>query len=79
MAWAAFHVKKAVKRQSHSGRAVHVVMLVTSFIAGFIRFDDWGFLGFPLLPPSLFTGLLGAGVCATGFAFLLLGPPDSGG
>jgi protein-S-isoprenylcysteine O-methyltransferase Ste14 len=69
MFWAALRVKKAVKRQSHSGRAVHVAMLVASFIAAFARFDSWGFLGFQLLRPSLFSGFLGAGVCAGGVAF----------
>jgi protein-S-isoprenylcysteine O-methyltransferase Ste14 len=69
MAWAAFRVKKAVKRQSRSGRAIHVAMLVASFIAGFIHFDAWGFLGFQLVPAGGFFGLFGVGVCAAGFAF----------
>jgi protein-S-isoprenylcysteine O-methyltransferase Ste14 len=69
MFWAALKVKKAVKRQSHSGRAVHVAMLVTSFIASFIRFDAWGVLGFPLVSPSPLSGFLGVGVCSVGFAF----------
>jgi len=66
---AAIGVKKTVKRQSHSGRAVHVVMLVTSFIASFTRFHSCGFLGFRLIPASSFSGFLGVLVCATGVAF----------
>ena len=69
MFWAALRVKKAVKRQSHAGRAVHVAMLVTSFIASFARFDSWGFLGFQLIPVSRFSGFLGAGICTAGVAF----------
>lgn len=69
MVWASLRVKKAVKRQSHSGRAVHVVMLVASFFMSFAHFDSGGFLGFPLLPKSRFSGFLGAGVCAAGLAF----------
>ena len=69
MFWAALGVKKAVKRQSRSGRAVHVIMLITSFIAAFAPFDSCGFLGFSLLPASLFSGFLGVGVCATGMGF----------
>ncbi len=69
MFWAALGVKKAVKRQSRSGRAVHVAMLVTSFFAAFAPFNSWGFLGFPLLPESLFSGFLGVAVCAIGMAF----------
>jgi|SRR5581483_2049681 len=69
MFWAAIRVKKAVKRQSYSGRAIHVVMLVTSFIAAFIPFNSWAFLGFPVLSNSLFSGFLGVGVCVCGIAF----------
>ncbi len=69
MFWAALKVKKAVKRQSYSGRAVHVAMLVTSFIAGFAPFNSWGFLGISLLPASIFSGFLGVGLCATGMGF----------
>jgi protein-S-isoprenylcysteine O-methyltransferase Ste14 len=69
MFWAALGVKKAVKRQSRSGRAVHVAILVSSFFAAFAPFNSWGFLGFPLLPESLFFGFLGVGVCTVGIAF----------
>src|ERR1700679_993339 len=79
MFWAAMGVKKTVKRQSHSGRAVHVAMLVTSFIASFIRFDSWGFLGFQLIPASSFFGFLGVWVFTTGVAFCFWGRRPLGG
>ncbi len=71
MFWAALRVKKVVKRQSYAERAVHVAMLATSFWAAFSPFNSWGFLGFPILPFSIFFGFFGVGVCALGILFCL--------
>ena len=68
---AALTVKRAVKRQSYWGRALHLAMLVGSFAMGFASFNNWGFLGISLVPPSPLSGKLGVAVCAAGVAFCL--------
>jgi protein-S-isoprenylcysteine O-methyltransferase Ste14 len=79
MAWAAFRVKKAVKRQSHSGRAVHLVLLFSSFFMCFTRFPHWGILNTPIIPSTPLFGWLGVGVCAVGFAFCFWARQTLGG
>ncbi len=68
---AALTVKRAVKRQSYSGRALHLAMLLGSFAMGFAPFNNWGFLGFSLIPPSPLSGELGTAVCGAGVGFCL--------
>lgn len=71
MTAAALTVKRAVKRQSYSGRALHLAMLIGSFAIGFARFNNWGFLGIPVVPPSPLSGEMGVAICAAGVAFCL--------
>ncbi len=79
MTWAATRVKKAVKRQSLSGRAVHLAMLYSGFFMSFIRFPHWGPLDFQVLPATSLFGSLGVAVCGLGFTFCFWARQTLGG
>jgi protein-S-isoprenylcysteine O-methyltransferase Ste14 len=69
MMLAALVVKKAVKRQSRLTRAVHVVLLVTSFFLVCTQFPLTEFLGLRVVPDSNPWGFFGVAVCSLGLTF----------